>query len=71
MAKVSVSDNSLIVGEGPRPLPIGEVAEWFKAQTWKVCVGATSPSVRIRLSPSPWFAKVVKIQWGTSSADVI
>ncbi len=32
---------------------LGEMAEWFKAQTWKVCVGATLPSVRIRLSP-PW-----------------
>ena len=25
----------------------GEVSEWFKVQTWNVCVGATSPWVRI------------------------
>ncbi len=32
----------------------GEVSERLKVQTWKVCVGATSPGVRI--PPSPNFA---------------
>jgi hypothetical protein len=27
------------------------MAEWFKAQTWKVCLGETSTRVRIPLSP--------------------
>lgn len=29
----------------------GEVAEWFKAQTWKVCKSVSSSTVRIRISP--------------------
>ena len=29
----------------------GEVSEWFKVQTWNVCVGATPPGVRIPPSP--------------------
>ena len=33
----------------------GEVSEWFKVQTWNVCVGATPPGVRI--PPSPIFNK--------------
>lgn len=34
----------------------GEVSERLKVQTWKVCVGATSPGVRI--PPSPIFPLV-------------
>ena len=30
------------------------MVEWSKAQHWKCCVGATSPRVRIPLSP-PFF----------------
>ena len=30
----------------------GEVSERFKVQTWNVCVGATSP--RVRIPPSPY-----------------
>ncbi len=29
------------------------MSEWFKVQTWNVCVGATLP--RVRISPSPFF----------------
>ena len=29
----------------------GEVAEWFKAHAWKVCVLSKVPWVRIPLSP--------------------
>ncbi len=29
----------------------GEVSEWFKVQTWNVCVGETPPGVRIPPSP--------------------
>ena len=29
------------------------MSEWFKVQTWNVCVGATPPGVRI--PPSPFF----------------
>ena len=32
----------------------GEMVEWSKAQHWKCCEGATSPRVRIPLSP-PFF----------------
>jgi hypothetical protein len=31
--------------------PLGEMAEWLKAQHWKCCQGATSARVRIPLSP--------------------
>ena len=30
---------------------IGEMAEWFKAHAWKVCVPLQVPWVRIPLSP--------------------
>ena len=30
---------------------LGEVSEWFKVQTWNVCVGETPP--RVRIPPSP------------------
>ena len=30
---------------------IGEMAEWFKAHAWKVCVPSKVPWVRIPLSP--------------------
>jgi hypothetical protein len=36
------------------------MAEWFKAQTWKVCVGVTSPGVRISLSPPGELAQLVE-----------
>jgi hypothetical protein len=29
----------------------GEVAEWFKAHAWKVCIRGTVSGVRIPLSP--------------------
>ena len=32
-------------------LDFGEVAEWFKAHAWKVCVPSQVPWVRIPLSP--------------------
>jgi hypothetical protein len=35
----------------------GEVAEWFKAQHWKCCDGATYPRVRISPSPFPLHSK--------------
>ena len=31
----------------------GEMAEWFKAHAWKVCVPSQVPWVRIPLSPPP------------------
>lgn len=37
----------------------GEVSEWLKVQTWKVCVGATSPGVRI--PPSPNLNKIISM----------
>ena len=30
---------------------LGEMAEWFKAHAWKVCVPSQVPWVRIPLSP--------------------
>ncbi len=33
----------------------GEVSERLKVQTWKVCVGAISP--RVRIPPSPFFSQ--------------
>ena len=33
------------------------MVEWSKAQHWKCCEGATSPRVRIPLSPPFFFAK--------------
>ena len=32
-------------------ITIGEMAEWFKAHAWKVCVLLKAPWVRIPLSP--------------------
>ena len=32
-------------------ITIGEMAEWFKAHAWKVCVSQKVPWVRIPLSP--------------------
>ena len=34
-------------------LNFGEMAEWFKAHAWKVCVPSQVPWVRIPLSPPP------------------
>ena len=34
-----------------RPVTYGEMAEWFKAHAWKVCVPSQVPWVRIPLSP--------------------
>ena len=34
-----------------RPVTYGEMAEWFKAHAWKVCVLSKVPWVRIPLSP--------------------
>ena len=32
-------------------ISLGEMAEWFKAHAWKVCVSLLVPWVRIPLSP--------------------
>ena len=32
-------------------ISLGEMAEWFKAHAWKVCVSSQVPWVRIPLSP--------------------
>ena len=34
-----------------RSIIYGEMAEWFKAHAWKVCVPSKVPWVRIPLSP--------------------
>lgn len=34
----------------------GEVAEWLKAQTWKVCY--TEMYTRVRIPPSPFKSKI-------------
>ena len=47
----------------------GEVAEWFKAAVLKTAVGASSPWVRIPLSP-PWFADA-NGAFGTANAPLI
>tara|TARA_B100000780_G_scaffold222377_1_gene161474 strand:- start:153 stop:362 length:210 start_codon:yes stop_codon:yes gene_type:complete len=40
---------------------IGEMAEWFKAHAWKVCVLLKVPRVRIPVSP-PELKKPFKIK---------
>ena len=35
----------------------GEMAEWFKAHAWKVCVLSKVPWVRIPLSPPNFYIK--------------
>ena len=35
----------------------GEMAEWFKAHAWKVCVLSKVPWVRIPLSPPNFYLK--------------
>ncbi len=39
----------------------GEVSEWFKVQTWNVCVGATPP--RVRIPPSPILKPPLQKRW--------
>ena len=46
--KIGAKD--LVLGLKPSKIN-GEVSEWFKVQTWNVCVGATPP--RVRIPPSP------------------
>ncbi len=36
---------------------LGEMAEWFKAHAWKVCVPSQVPWVRIPLSPPKFLTK--------------
>ena len=42
------------------------MVEWSKAQHWKCCVGATSPRVRIPLSPPFFLAK----KWRNEDASL-
>ena len=44
-----------------RPVTYGEMAEWFKAHAWKVCVLSKVPWVRIPLSPPRIKSKKIKI----------
>ena len=42
-------------------LIFGEMAEWFKAHAWKVCVPSKVPWVRIPLSPPFFNFNLIKI----------
>src|SRR5262245_10959640 len=45
------------------------MSEWLKEHAWKACVGETLPWVRIPLSPNPFAALGLRLEWASRASS--